>query len=182
MLSLVLSVTGNMTCLRHLFCIRLVELVYYECNYGRTVGVVHHMSQIFPWLYFKWHHGLFHVFVWIRWIRYAYLSTSSVVSSCSYSNTLYSSDMDNDIFLCGWNMWFSIAWSFWFVYGNSSIFSVPLMTEYESINHVMWVTISDTRFFNKVIISRSKTLSLLMTDRCRVNCETGEKATPDLST
>jgi hypothetical protein len=35
---------------------------------------------------------------------------------------------------------------------------------------------------DKVIISRSKKLSRLMTDRRRVNCETGEAATPDLST
>ena len=43
-------------------------------------------------------------------------------------------------------------------------------------------TISDTCCLNKVIISRSKKLSLLIADRRRVNCETGEAATPDLST
>ena len=35
---------------------------------------------------------------------------------------------------------------------------------------------------NKVIISRSKDLSRLIANRRRINCETGEAATPDLST
>jgi hypothetical protein len=35
---------------------------------------------------------------------------------------------------------------------------------------------------NKLSISRSKKLSRLIPDRRRINCETGESATPDLST
>jgi hypothetical protein len=42
-------------------------------------------------------------------------------------------------------------------------------------------TISDTYCLNKIILSRNKKLSRLLTDRCRVNCETCETTTPDLS-